>query len=326
MMRPITKFAIVGARAPSAIADFISMAAREAFNGVVRPVVSRDSARRARREGRAGESRASRPAGMYARLDQEHRRSRPTSTRLADLLVKREEARDPARAASLDLPRTGDRARVRREAEHPGVHERRRPRDARPGSSAEFPAHAPRRVRRSRRHRSSSERRSTSAWATARACASKTVVQIDMSYATVGQQPRHHRWVSSATSARFSAPCCKRRRAAATTAPPARNDWVAVAARQGERGGRGASAQAAERRNADPPVSLGLRDRPVPHRQLDLRRRRRRRGDVRRQRRPTEGAGAMDGSRSARDARRRHRVRDGREARAAAARSRRALR
>ena len=91
---------------------------------IVRSVVSRDSARRARLESRPGQSRGSETRHV-PRVDQEHRRSgRHRGAGRSDRAG--EEAGDLARTASVDVPRHRHRARVRREAQHPDVHERRR--------------------------------------------------------------------------------------------------------------------------------------------------------------------------------------------------------
>ena len=84
--------------------------------------------------------------------------------------------------------------------------------------------------------------------------------------------------------------------------------------------------QAAVGRQPDPPAAAGARDQRVPHRGLDLHRRRRRHRHLLRRRRTAEVARPLDGPGPARHHRRRHPVRDGGQVRPAGQGGRRAVR
>ena len=302
MMRPITKFA-TSVPSTERIADFIGMAAREAFNGSFGPSyleIPRDVL-----DLKVDLSKAVIPKpGMY-RASTKSIGDPAGIEALADLIVH---AKKPAILLGQQVwtCRGTDIAREFVEKLNIPTYMNGAGRGTLgPGPSAELPTDAARCVRRSRPDvivGTPFDFR----LGYGKSVRSKTVVQIDMSYATVGKnrdistRPRRRRRRDSRRGPASDVRPRRQRRGRA-------QGVGRLAARQGKRGGRSALAETAQRRQPDPSVPPGVRDRPVPHRELDLRRRRRRRRHVRRQRRAAQGAGPVDGSGSARHARRRHR-------------------
>ena len=143
-----------------------------------------------------------------------------------------------------------------------------------------------------------------------------TLVQIDLGYGIVGKNRNVDLGIAGDPGA-----VCKAVLQAASgrlknDKRQARKEWMKTADRGRRRGTREADADVHVGADADPSVSRRLRNQRVPDRRHDLHRRRRRRGD-------DLGAGGasarprqLDGPRRARFARRRHRLRHGREARA----------
>ena len=150
MMAPITKFA---ATVPSTerVADMVSMAARECYNGAWGPSyleIPRDVLDR-----EVELSKAVIPApGALPRLDPLDRRSRRyrEARRSAG---ERRAALHPARHPGLELPRPQGGDRAGPPAQHPGLLQRLGPRPAAARRSASLQPHPAPRVRQGRRHR-----------------------------------------------------------------------------------------------------------------------------------------------------------------------------
>ena len=185
LMTPITKFA---ATVPSTerVADMVSMAAREAFNGAPGPVyleIPRDVLDR-----EVDLTKAVVPKPGHYRASTRSIGDPRDIEKLADILVEFGAAGDPLRPAGMGgaRPRGGDRAAAR--ARHSRLLQRRQPRAAAARRSAPLRPHPRQCLRRCRRHRHRGHARSTSAWATGGASATKLkLVQIDMDYRTVGK-------------------------------------------------------------------------------------------------------------------------------------------
>ena len=129
MMAPITKFA---ATVPSTarVADMVSMAFRECLNGAPGPSfleIPRDILD-AKVDASNGADPGARPVPSIDPLGRRSRRHPAPRRHPRGLRA----ALRPARQPGVDVPRRRRRPRVRPHAEHPGVHERCRPRDLRP--------------------------------------------------------------------------------------------------------------------------------------------------------------------------------------------------
>ncbi len=144
IMKPITKFAS-NVVTTERVADMCSMAFREAFAGAPGPVVPRDRSRHPRQQGAARVRGHPRRAEQLPRVDQEHRRSQRRRQAHRDPHQRRAPVRAP-RQPGVDLARSRAGDRVRPRAQHPGVHERRRPRHAAAGRPAPFSPDSPLRV------------------------------------------------------------------------------------------------------------------------------------------------------------------------------------
>ncbi len=168
LMTPITKFAAIGLEHRARRGHDLHGGARSVQRRA-RSCVSGNSARRARSRGRhrQGGDTAARQVPRLHQIDR-----RPARHREAGRLAGQcRTARHSLRSAGVDRarPQGSDRAAAR--PRHPGLLQRRQPRPAAARRSASFRPHPQPGLRQAPTCWSSSERRSTSAWATANASA-----------------------------------------------------------------------------------------------------------------------------------------------------------
>ena len=311
MMAPITKFAATVPHT-ARVADMVSMAFRECLTARPGRRSSRSPATSSTPRCRVDRPGSPEP-GRY-RASTRSAGDPGAIQRLADLLVASEKP-CVLLGSQVWTCRAADAAhRVRPHAEHPGLHERRRPRHARrpaTRTTSSSPAACLQRGRpdHHRRHAVRLPHGLRQA-----ACAHATVVQIDLDYRTVGKNRDIDLGIVGDVGAVLQS---------VTAAPSGRIDKAPPTARPGSTSCgrprrsrlREAAAAPALRRHADRPLPARARDQRVPHRGHHLHRRRRRHRHLLRPGRAAQVARPLDGPRPAGHARRRRAVRDGRQVR-----------
>ena len=306
MMRPITKFAST-VMSTERVADMVAMAVRECFNGAYGPSLSRDSARRARPRESTSPRPCCRSPGTTA--PRPNRSAiRPTSRRLADILVNAERPailfgqqvwacrghnEAIALLRGLDIP--GYFNGAGRGFLPPGdPHHFDRTRSLAfdkadvvviVGTPFDFRMGYGKRIK------------------------VPTLVQIDLGYNIVGK----NRDVDLGIAGDPGAVCRAVLQAAGgrlkNDKRQARKEWMKLLTEAEDAALVKLMPTFTSEPVADPSVPRGLRNQRVPHRRHDLHRRRRRRGDDLGAGGASARARQLDGPRRARFARRRHRLR-----------------